>query len=67
MRAVVSALDGMRPGLGGERAADLVWTIASPEMYDLLVLQRGWSPADFAAWVADAITAALFDKPGQEQ
>ena len=67
MRAVVSALHGMRPGLGGERAADLVWTIASPEMYDLLVLQRGWSPADFAAWVADAIAAALFDKPGQEQ
>ena len=67
MRAVVSALHGMRPGLGGERAADLVRTIASPEMYDLLVLQRGWSPADFAAWVADAITAALFDKPGQEQ
>ena len=67
MRDVVSALHGMRPGLGGERAADLVWTIASPEMYDLLVLQRGWSPADFAAWVADALAAALFDKPGQEQ
>ena len=67
MRDVVSALHGMRPGLGGERAANLVWTIASPEMYDLLVLQRGWSPADFAAWVADALAAALFDKPGQEQ
>ena len=45
--------------LSGERAADLVWAIASPETYDLLVLQRGWSPADFAAWVADAIAAAL--------
>ena len=43
------------------------WAIASPETYDLLVLQRGWSPADCAAWVAGAITAALFDKPGQEQ
>ena len=67
MRAVVSALHGVRPGLGGERAADLVWAIASPETYDLLVLQRGWSPADVAAWIADAIVAALFDQPVQEQ
>ena len=67
MRDVVSALHGVRPGLGGDRAADLVWAIASPETYDLLVLQRGWSPADCAAWVAGAIAAALFDKPGQEQ
>ena len=67
MRAVVSALHGVRPGLGGDRATDLVWAIASPETYDLLVLQRGWSPADCAAWVADAIAAALFDKPGQQQ
>ena len=67
MRAVVSALHGVRPGLGGDRAANLVWAIASPETYDLLVLQRGWSPADCAAWVAGAIAAALFDKPGQEQ
>lgn len=67
MRAVVSALHGVRPGLGGERAADLVWAIASPETYDLLALQRGWSPADVAAWIADAIVAALFDQPVQEQ
>ena len=67
MRAVISALHGVRPGLGDDRAANLVWAIASPETYDLLVLQRGWSPADFAAWVADALAAALFDKPGQEQ
>ena len=67
MRAVVSALHGVRPGLGGERAANLVWAIASPETYDLLALQRGWSPADVAAWIADAIVAALFDQPVQEQ
>ncbi len=67
MRAVVSALHGVRPGLGGERAVDLVWAIASPETYDLLALQRGWSPADVAAWIADAIVAALFDQPVQEQ
>jgi AcrR family transcriptional regulator len=63
-RAVVKALRGLRHGLSREHATDLVWAIASPEMYDLLVLQRGWSPAECAAWVADAITAALLDEPG---
>jgi AcrR family transcriptional regulator len=61
-RAVVRALRGLRPGLSREHAIDLVWTIASPETYDLLVLQRGWSPAECAAWAADAITAALLDE-----
>src|SRR5215471_6685686 len=62
-RAVVGALRGLRPGMSREHAVDLVWTIASPETYDLLVLQRGWSPAECAAWAADAITAALLGEP----
>jgi hypothetical protein len=64
-RAVVRALRGLRPGLSRERAVDLVWAIASPEVYDLLVLQRGWSPAECAEWAADAITAALLDEPSR--
>jgi len=64
-RAVVRALRGLRPGLSRDHAIDLVWAIASPEVYDLLVLQRGWSPAECAEWVADALTAALLDKPGR--
>jgi AcrR family transcriptional regulator len=62
-RAVVRALRGLRPGLSREHAIDLVWAIASPEVYDLLVLQRGWSHAECAEWVADAIAAALLDAP----
>jgi AcrR family transcriptional regulator len=63
-RAVVRALRGLRPGLSREHAIDLVWAIASPDMYDLLVLQRGWSPAECAAWVTEAISTALLDEPG---
>jgi hypothetical protein len=61
----VGALRGLRPGLSRERAIDLVWAIASPEMYDLLVLQRGWSPADCSDWVTNAITTALLG-PGDD-
>jgi AcrR family transcriptional regulator len=62
-RAVVSALRGLHPDHSHEHDVDLVWAIASPEVYDLLVLQRGWTPAECAAWVADALAAALLDEP----
>jgi AcrR family transcriptional regulator len=62
-RAVLRALRRRRRGLSREHAIDLVWAIASPEVYDLLVLQRGWTPAECAAWVADALAAALLDEP----
>jgi len=64
-RAVVRALRGLRPGLSREHAIDLVWAIASPEVYDLLVLQRGWSHAECAEWVAGSIAAALLDAPSR--
>jgi AcrR family transcriptional regulator len=65
-RAVVSALRGLRPDHSHEHDVDLVWAIASPEVYDLLVLQRGWTAAECAAWAADAITAALLHDPGSD-
>jgi AcrR family transcriptional regulator len=63
-RAVVRALRGLRGGLDREHAIDLVWAIGSPEIYDLLVLQRGWTPGECADWVTDAIGSALLSGPG---
>jgi AcrR family transcriptional regulator len=63
-RAVVNALRGLRRGLSRDHAIDLVWAVASPEIYDLLVLQRGWTPVECAAWVAGAIASALLDESG---
>ena len=40
-------------------AIDVLWTVSSPELYELLVLQRGWTPAQFATFVADTMSAAL--------
>jgi AcrR family transcriptional regulator len=62
-RAVVRALRGLRRDLDREQAIDLVWAIASPEIYDLLVLQRGWTPGQCADWVANAIASALLGEP----
>ena len=49
----------LRPDVPMEEARDLLWTCNSPETYDLLVLQRGWTPERYGRWVADTLIAAL--------
>ncbi len=40
-------------------AADVLWSYSSPELYELLVLRRGWSPTRYGRFVAEAMIAAL--------
>jgi len=54
----------LRPGITPGQAADIMWTYSSPELYDLLVIQRGWSPDRFGRFVEQALTAALL--PAQD-
>src|SRR3954466_14844469 len=41
------------------RAADVMWLSTSPELYESLVLKRGWSPAQFGDFVGRMLTAIL--------
>jgi AcrR family transcriptional regulator len=41
----------LRPGLEGDVAADIVHALASPEVYSLLVLDRGWDNAHYEDWL----------------
>jgi AcrR family transcriptional regulator len=50
---------GLPSGKTRKRAIDSVWTLTAPELYDRLVLQRGWSPDDYEAWLAAALGATL--------
>jgi AcrR family transcriptional regulator len=43
-----------RPELDRDRIADTLWVLAGADLYLPLVEQRGWSPAQVAAWLADA-------------
>lgn len=43
---------GMDPGLSAEEVRDVLWTFNSPELYDLLVLRRGWTAERYEAWLA---------------
>jgi hypothetical protein len=49
----------LRQGVTVEEAADVLWTCSSVGLYELLVLQRGWSLPRFAAFLADFMVAAL--------
>ena len=52
-------LDGLRPGLDVQRTRDVLWTYTAPQLYDLLVVHRGWSLEDYRRHVRDALSAAL--------
>lgn len=49
----------LRPGVSVDEARDVLWTYNSAELFDLLVVRRGWSPARYGRWVAESMAAAL--------
>jgi len=64
MRLFVSEVNSagtLRTGLSIERAADIVWTLNSPDVYLLFTEQRGWSPDEFEHWLADSWARLLLD------
>lgn len=42
-----------------ERAADIIWTLASPDVARLLKDLRGWSDEEYAQWLADSLELTL--------
>jgi AcrR family transcriptional regulator len=50
---------GLHHGLSVKRAAEIMWTYSSPELYELLVLTRGWPLKHYSTFIADAMIAVL--------
>ena len=48
-----------REGLDGLQAAETVWAITSPEVFQLLTRDRGWPPEQFTAWLGETLTRLL--------
>lgn len=42
-------------------AADIAWTLTHPDLYQLLVRQRGWSPEAYERWLAETLRAQLIN------
>jgi AcrR family transcriptional regulator len=49
----------LRPGITIAQAADILWTYSSTELYELLVLRRGWTAERYGRFAAQAMIAAL--------
>jgi AcrR family transcriptional regulator len=49
----------LRDGVSADDARDILWTYNSIEVYELLVLERGWSLERYRDFVADALITAL--------
>jgi AcrR family transcriptional regulator len=47
------------------RAADIGWSLTHPDLYQLLVRQRSWSPEAYELWLAETLSAQLIkDRAG---
>jgi AcrR family transcriptional regulator len=64
-RSIVDSLDAkgaLAPGLDPARAADVLWTLNHPDLWHLLVGERGWTPAEWEQWFADTACAQLLGR-----
>jgi AcrR family transcriptional regulator len=51
--------NALRPGLRERDAADIIHALASPEVYGLLVLDRGWSGERYEKWLRATLIEQL--------
>ncbi|HEY8719657.1 helix-turn-helix domain-containing protein [Pengzhenrongella sp.] len=57
--ADLRATGELRDDLSDDQVADIIWSMNAAEYWVLLVRDRGWTPAQFAAWLTDAWTRLL--------
>jgi AcrR family transcriptional regulator len=57
----------LRPGLAEHDAADIIHALASPEMYRLLVTERGWTPDRFEQWLTETLASQLLAQRRQPE
>lgn len=56
---ILAAKKALRPGLTVQNAADVIFTLLSPEVYLLLTMERGWSPGRWQRWLTGTIAQAV--------
>jgi AcrR family transcriptional regulator len=63
-RQVIDSLQrkhALRKGLGVAAAADILWALNHPGVYQSLVGDRGWSPARYERWLTGILRSQLLD------
>lgn len=49
----------LRPGMSPEEAADIMFACTTPELFETLVLKRGWSAEQYGRFIASTLAANL--------
>lgn len=50
---------GVRPGLGVDQVADILWLAQDVRNFDWLVRQRGWAIEQYQRWYVDTVGGAI--------
>jgi AcrR family transcriptional regulator len=53
----------LRRDLDVATATDLLWALVHPDVWRLLVVERGWTPEHYERWVADTAVSQLLRRP----
>jgi AcrR family transcriptional regulator len=56
----------LRPGLRERDAADIIHALMSPDLYRLLVTERGWAPERYERWLAATLIDQLLPPATRE-
>jgi AcrR family transcriptional regulator len=56
---MLAGRDALRADLTVTGARDVLWTLTSHAVYDLLVTTRGWTPDQYRDWLADTLARSL--------
>jgi AcrR family transcriptional regulator len=59
----VAAKGALDPRLDVETAADVLWALNHPSLYQLLVGDRGWTIDRYEDWLADSFCRELLGRP----
>ncbi|MDJ1133680.1 TetR/AcrR family transcriptional regulator [Streptomyces iconiensis] len=59
----LEAKDALAKGLDVERAVDISHALLSPELFHLLVTERGWTPQEWEQWVYEGQCHHLIGPP----
>jgi TetR/AcrR family transcriptional regulator, regulator of autoinduction and epiphytic fitness len=65
--ARLSALGALRAEVGEDEAADTVFAIMEPAVFDRLIRQRGWTLARYQDWIARSLLRLLVADAGYGQ
>jgi AcrR family transcriptional regulator len=63
--ASIAAHGGLPAGMTEREATDILWTLNHPDVWLLLVGERGWTPEAWETWFADTVCGVLIDRTGR--